>query len=98
MSPSPDVTATAGYIESNGKVWVQGAWTAANRLGRPDAGEDYLAAIAKIIGGTVRRYEKSAPEVVDDAGRGTDVADLLGNGNDWKRAIAALAADLSTPT
>ncbi len=95
MSPSPDVSATAGYIESNGKLWVQGAWAAANRLGRPDAGEVYLEAIANIIGGQIRRYEKSAPEVVDQAGHGSDTVDLLAQKDAWKQAIASLRTALA---
>jgi hypothetical protein len=95
FSPTPDTTATAGYIESNGKVWLQGAAAAANRLGLPDAGENYLQAVADIIGGQVRRYEKSAPEVVDAAGKGTDLAVLVAHTERFKNAIASFVVALA---
>lgn len=90
-----EITATAGIIESNGTFWASGAWAAANRNGRPDAGENYLEAIANITGGSVRRYEKAAPEVLDPAGRGTDALLLLERATDWKQAIATLVRELS---
>lgn len=91
----PDQSATAGYIESNGKLWVQGAWSAARRMGKPDAGEAYLAAIAEMVGGTVRRYEKIAPEVIGPDGRGTDIAPLLVSIDGWEQAIVALRDELT---
>lgn len=95
LAPSPLAVATAGFIESSGKFWVQGAWAAAHRIGRPDAGEHYLESIASIIGGSVRRYEKSPPEVVDGAGHGTDILTLLDHAPEWRQAISALARELS---
>lgn len=91
----PDQSATAGHIESNGKLWVQGAWSAAKRLGKPDAGEAYLSAVARLIGGTVRRYEKVAPEVIGADGRGTDIDPLLSKLAAWEQAILALQAGLT---
>ena len=92
----PEITATAGYIESNGKLWVQGAWTAANRLGRTAAGERYLQTVAELTGGSIRRYEKSAPEVLDTAGRGVSALALLEHGSEWRQAIASLIDDLAS--
>lgn len=91
----PYQSATAGYIESNGKLWVQGAWSAAQRLGKPDAGEAYLLAVAGLIGGTVRRYERVAPEVIGADGRGTDIGPLLADNEAWEQAILALRATLT---
>lgn len=92
----PDRSATAGYIESNGKLWVQGAWSAAQRLGRPDAGEAYLASLARLIGGTIRRYEKVAPEVIGPDGRGIDIATLLAVQDRWEGTILAFREALSS--
>lgn len=92
----PDHSATAGYIESSGKLWVQGAWTAARRLGKPDAGEAYISAIASLSGGAIRRYEKSAPEVLATDGRGTDVASLLADAAPWQQAIGELRHALAS--
>lgn len=92
----PEITATAGYIESNGKLWVQGAWAAANRLGRTAAGEQYLQTVAELTGGSIRRYEKAAPEVLDTAGRGVSALALLDHGSEWRQAIASLIDDLAS--
>jgi hypothetical protein len=97
LTPGPDRPATAGMLEANGKLWASGAWVSANRLGRPDVGDQYLEAVASITGGQVRRYEKSAPEVLDMQGHGTDVSALLAEPDRWKQAISefrtALASD-----
>ena len=95
MSPSPDVSVTAGFIDSSGKIWVNGAWSGANRMGNPAAGETYQSALAAIIGGQVRQYAKSPPEVVDQQGRGADVATLLVHQAAWKEAIASFRGALA---
>jgi hypothetical protein len=97
FSPTPDLSATAGHIEANGKVWVQGAASAALKLGRPDAGERYIATIADLIAGRVRRYEKMAPEVVDNAGKGSDLGVLLSEASQWTAAIVVLRDELAPP-
>lgn len=54
---------------------------AANRLGKPEIGEQYLQDVAAILGGKLRRYEKSWPDVVDANGRIIDAASLLAVGD-----------------
>ena len=44
--------------------------------------------MAQAIGGSVRRYEKSLPQVMGPNGRGVDVAQLLELQDQWKRAMA----------
>lgn len=96
FSPTPDTSATAGHIESNGKIWFQGAAAAATRLGQPEAGTKYLEAMAMIIGGQIRHYEKTAPEVIDQDGRGTDIVTLIAHKGQWLAAIAELISSLAS--
>lgn len=94
FTPDPNISASAGYIEASGKAWLGHAWSAANRAGRPAAGDRYLTAVAALIGGEVRRYEKSQPEVAGPDGKAVDAAQLLAAAPAWKEAIAQLQADL----
>ena len=91
----PNGCFTAGIIDSNGQFWASGVWAAANREGRLSAAEQYMQSISDIIGGSVQRYEKSAPEVLDAAGRGPDVLVLLERVTDWKEAIETLVKQMS---
>lgn len=92
--PSPDESGTFGYIDVDGRVWLGGACGTAKRLGKPEAGEGYLRHVADAIGGSVRRHEKSWPEVVGGTGRSVDAADLLAAAAQWKAAMSSLMADL----
>ena len=87
---SPDFDASPGYIDSSGKVWLSSGWNAANRLGNPEAGDRYLEAVAALIGGSVKRYEKNWPEVVGANGKTVDAVALLGASSGWRAAMAAL--------
>jgi hypothetical protein len=60
---SPDFDASPGYIGTDGFVWLSSGWNSAKRLGRPQAGENYLRSVASIVGGHVRRPEKNWPDV-----------------------------------
>ena len=90
---SPDFDASLGYIDSSGKVWLSSGWNSANRLGNPVAGDRYLEAVAALIGGSVKRYEKNWPEVVGANGRATDVASLFTASSGWISAMATLISD-----
>ena len=91
---SPDVVGTLGYVDVQGRASLGGAWHTATRLGKPDAGEAYLEAVASFVGGTVRRYEKNWPEVVGKDGRYVDVATLLAVGSQWKDRMVQLMTEL----
>jgi hypothetical protein len=95
--PTADVAGSAGFIEPTGKVWFNDVTAAAVRLGRPEFAERYLAAVASIVGGQVRRYEKSAPAVLDGQGRSIDAKLLLKQAVQWKEAIANLVTELALP-
>lgn len=92
--PSPDVAGSAGYIDTSGKIWVNDAWSTANRLEHPSAGENYLATVANLIGGNIRRYETSPPSVVTAEGKSVDVTMLLRRADEWSEAIETLVTSL----
>ena len=80
--PSPDVVGSLGYIEPTGKVWTTDACGTAKRLNKPVAGEEYVQAVARAVGGTVRHNH-----VLGADGRIVDVAALLAHADAWKQAI-----------
>jgi hypothetical protein len=80
--PSADLVGSLGYIESTGKVWTGDACGTAKRLNKPAAGDEYLQAVARAVGGTVRH-----DHVLGADGRIVDVAALLAHGDAWKQAI-----------
>ena len=94
---SPDFDASPGYIGSDGFVWLSNGWNSAKRLGRPQAGEDYLRSVASIVGGHVRRPEKNWPDVTGPNGRQVELSELLKTPEKWKAAIAQLIEDTKTP-
>ena len=93
--PSPDIDWHVRiHLHRTGGHGSPAAWGMANRLGKPEAAERYLEEMAQAIGGTVRRYERNWPGVVDANGRPADAAALLGVGHRWKEAIARLITEL----
>lgn len=94
FTPSPDVTASGGYIETTGRVWLGDAYNAAARAGAPDAGSRYLDAVASAISGSVKLYERSPPQVIDSTGQVADVARLLNAASAWKQALGELVEEL----
>jgi hypothetical protein len=87
---SPDFDASPGYIGGDGFVWLSNGWNSAKRLGRPQAGENYLRSVASIVGGHVRRPEKNWPDVTGPNGRQVELSELLKKPEKWKAAIAQL--------
>ena len=87
---SPDFDASPGYIGTDGFVWLSNGWNSAKRLGRPQAGENYLRSVASIVGGHVRRPEKNWPDVTGPNGRQVELSELLKTPEKWKAAIAQL--------
>ena len=87
---SPDFDASPGYIGTDGFVWLSSGWNSAKRLGRPQAGENYLSSVASIVGGHVRRPEKNWPDVTGPNGRQVELSELLKTPEKWKAAIAQL--------
>ena len=93
---SPDFSASAGHVDTSGKVWLGAGRNTANKLGNPAAGERYLAAVAAIVHGAVKRYEKNWPEVIGADGHGVDAYDLLKAAerrDAWKAAISQLISE-----
>ena len=87
---NPDVVASGGYIDGDGRAWLGGGWTAASQVGAPHAGDKYLATMAALVGGTVKRYPKGNCEAVSSKGGGIDVDRLLDHRESWKQALGSL--------
>jgi hypothetical protein len=86
--PSPDVVGSLGYIEPTGKVWTADACGTAKRLNKPAAGNGYLQALARAVGGSTRH-----DHVLGADGRIVDVAALLAHGDAWKQAISQFVSE-----
>ena len=97
--PSADMMGALGYIDVEGRTWLSGACGTANRIGKTEAGEQYLQELAEIVGEKVRHYENAWPDVVDAKGRAADASILLAAGERWKEAmtrfITALRKDIT---
>ena len=95
FQPTPELAGSAGYIETNGKVWLSSAYVSARRLGKPEVADKYLAEVAAIVGGIVKP-NASWPEIShDESGRGITAAELLAAGTAWPEAIGRFIAGLS---
>ena len=91
----PDVMGSLGYVDVDGRGWFGDAWNTAVKLGRTEAGDRYLAKLAGLVGGSVRRYEKGSPVVLGANGKSVDVSRLLDARSEWADAIKQLASSLS---
>lgn len=94
--PDPDTSASAGYLDGSGRMWLADAWVAASRQGVPEAGDRYLHAVAELIGGGVRHRERSSPIVVGPDGRVAHISELLEQRDGWLAAIAELVRACSS--
>ena len=92
-SINADADGTAGYIDTDGRCWFGGGWNSANRVGAVDVGERYLAQLASLVAGSIRRYPKGWPESVGPDGRGIDVALLLNAETAWKPTLETLVRE-----
>lgn len=92
---SADVEISLGYIDVSGRVWLGDAWNAAEKAGLPQVGERYIERIARAMGGSVRRYDKSPPAVLGPGGKVADVMEVLAVAADWRMAILSLRDELS---
>ena len=92
--PSPDMTASAGYIDVSGAVHTLDGVASAERAGSPESGRRYLEAIAAATGGTIHEHHKSDLRVVSPNGLTPNIAALLAKSEAWKGAIARLVDEL----
>jgi hypothetical protein len=90
--------ASAGWVRTDGTVYVADAHYFAEKVGRREIGQRYLDAVAAIAGGTVRRYEKGHPEVFEREGGSLRVSLLLRDAAGWRGLIATFINELRTAT
>lgn len=86
--------ASAGSILTSGRVYCADAYHYAQKYGKRDVGERYLAAIAALTDGKVRSAGRLVPEVFGVNGRQINVDALLPNSMSWRTAIANFVRDM----
>lgn len=92
---TPDIAASAGFVDAAGQVWFNDAWSAALKCGRPAAAQKYFDKVAAETGGRVApATETKTANVVDQNGKVMTAARLLPVADVWRDAIAAFVADL----
>jgi hypothetical protein len=92
QKPSPSRTIHFGRQRQD--ILGSGVWNTANRLGRPEIGEQFLEDVSEIVGGRVRRYEKGWPDVIGADGRALEAAALLKVSEQWKEAMRRFITEL----
>lgn len=95
--PGPDVSVSMGVIDTKGSAWFGDSFSQAAKLGRSEAGDLYLEALARLVGGSVRRYAKGAPMVLGSDGKSVDTDRLLAQAPAWQEAMALFVQRLSDP-
>lgn len=86
--PGPDLSVSVGVIDNKGSGWFGDAVNQAAKLGKQEAGDRYVETLARLVGGSVRRYAKAAPMVVGSDGRSVDVDRLLSHAPAWQEAMS----------
>jgi len=89
---------SAGSIFTDGRVWCGDAFYYAEKHGRRDVGERYLAAIADFTDGELRSAGRQIPEVFGQDGKLINVAALVPNAESWRNAIANFVRDMRAVT
>jgi hypothetical protein len=93
--PSPDIKASAGYIDSSGSVWLSDSVGSAVRLGDEAAAKRYLDAIATAVGGSTRVEPNRLAAVLGPSGSTVHISELLPVQDKWLAAIDEYISDLS---
>ena len=93
--PGPDISVSVGVIDTKGSGWFGDAVNQAAKLGKQEAGDRYVETLAKLLGGSVRRYAKAAPMVVGSDGRSVDIDRLLSYAPAWQGAMSLFVQSMS---
>jgi hypothetical protein len=89
---------SAGTIEPNGSVWLLKTITDARTAGNQRAGERYLETIARLVDGSIKRYENGSVDVRGPNDRSLRLPAIIKLAPAWKEAIAKLIVDTSHAT
>lgn len=95
-APGPDVSGSAGYIDSLGYHWLGDSFSVAGRLGNEAAARRYLEALAVAVGGRAKvAIEESSRGVLGLQGRTVTLVELLPVQEQWLRALRTFTTELS---
>ena len=91
--PSGDDAATLATVDNYGKVWFGSAWSSVNKLGHATAADAYEAAMANMVGGSVKHYATATPpEVLGPDGKAVDLPSLLAVQEQWRVIMSGFMA------
>lgn len=90
-----DTTISAGTIEPTGSVWLLKAASDARLAGNEPAAQRYLEAVARLAGGSVKRYDTGSVDVRGADGRSLRISALTDHAAEWKDAIGNFMKEIS---
>lgn len=89
---TPDgATISVGTIEPTGSVWLPKTATDTRLAGNQSAGELYLETIARLVSGSIKRYENGSIDVRGSDERSLRLPALIEVAPAWKDAVARRA-------
>jgi hypothetical protein len=86
-------TLSAGTIEPTGSIWLLKTVTDARLAGNQPAGERYLETIARLVDGSIKRYDNGSIDVRGPDERSLRLPTLIEFAAVWKDAISKLIND-----
>jgi hypothetical protein len=86
-------TLSAGTIEPTGSIWLLKTVTDARLAGNQPAGERYLETIARLVDGSIKRYDNGSIDVRGPDERSLRLPTLIEFAPVWKDAISKLIND-----
>jgi hypothetical protein len=89
------LTVSAATIEPTGSIWLLKTVTDARMAGNALAGEQYLETIARLLNGSIKRYENGSIDVRGPDDRSVRLPALIEFAPLWKDAISKLINDTS---
>ncbi|QIP03371.1 hypothetical protein [Bradyrhizobium symbiodeficiens] len=81
---------SAATIEPTGSIWLLKTITDSRLAGNQAAGEEYLAAIAQISSGSIKRYDNGTIDVRGSDDKSLRLPALIQHAQGWKAAIERL--------
>ncbi|GKQ55409.1 hypothetical protein [Bradyrhizobium sp. Ce-3] len=90
-----DITLSAGTIEPTGSIWLLKAVSDARLAGNEPAALNYLEAVARLAGGSVKRYDTGSIDVRGADGRSLRISALTDHAAEWKDAIGNFIKEIS---
>jgi hypothetical protein len=88
------LTVSVGTIEPTGSVWLVKTVTDSRLAGNQPAGERYLETIARLVNGSIKRYDNGSIDVRGPGERSLRLPALIEFAPLWKDAISKMINDI----